>query len=140
MSVGKRLKEERKRLGLTQEEIAVQLDVSRYAQLNFEKDINLPGGAYLLAALGRGVDVMYVLTGQRAQLDATEAVLLSAYREAPRGARAAALAALGLASPPATGGGMQVSFTDNKIKQVMNVAGDLHQGAVTLSGGGKKKG
>lgn len=69
MTVGKRLKEERKRLGLTQDEMAVQLGLTRYAQLNFEKDVNLPGGAYLLAALERGVDVMYVLSGHRAQLD-----------------------------------------------------------------------
>ncbi|AGI06940.1 helix-turn-helix domain-containing protein [Xanthomonas citri] len=98
MTVGKRLKEERKRLGLTQEEMAVQFGLTRYAQLNFEKDINLPGGAYLLAALDRGVDVMYVLSGHRAQLDPAERRLLSAFKDASPDARNAVLVALGLSA------------------------------------------
>ncbi|HYG07436.1 MAG TPA: helix-turn-helix transcriptional regulator [Stenotrophomonas sp.] len=139
MSVGKRLKEERKRLGLTQEEIAVQLDVSRYAQLNFEKDINLPGGAYLLAALGRGVDVMYVLTGQRAQLEATEAALVAAFRDASESARAEAMATLGVVprQKPARAG-IKVAFGNSEIGQVNTVGGDLHQDN-SFSVGGKKK-
>lgn len=31
----------------------------------FESDVNLPGGAYLIAAAALGVDVSYVLTGVR---------------------------------------------------------------------------
>lgn len=138
MSVGKRLKEERKRLHLTQEEIAGQLDVSRYAQLNFEKDINLPGGAYLLAAHNRGVDVLYVLTGQRAQLEWPEAELLSAYRNASKNARVAALAALGL-MPPAPTAGPAIKVKRGDIGQVNTVAGDLHQENKFEMGGKKKR-
>lgn len=126
MSVGKRLKEERKRLGLTQEEIAVQLDVSRYAQLNFEKDINLPGGAYLLAAIARGVDVMYVLSGQRSEYDPSEAALLSAFRLASQSAQTAALAALGLV-PPAPAPGPSIKIERGDIGQINTIAGDLQQ-------------
>lgn len=76
VTVGKRLKEERKRLRLTQQEMAEACGVSKWAQLYFEKDQNMPGGAYLLAAHARGVDVMYVLLEQRAELDPSEAALL----------------------------------------------------------------
>ncbi|CEJ48978.1 hypothetical protein XAB3213_4660003 [Xanthomonas citri pv. bilvae] len=46
-TVGARLLTERKRLGLTQTEMAERCSVTRWAQLNFEKDTNLPGGGYL---------------------------------------------------------------------------------------------
>lgn len=62
-TVGARLLTERKRLGLTQIEMAERCVVSRWAQLAFEKDKNLPGGAYLIAAHRIGVDILYVLTG-----------------------------------------------------------------------------
>lgn len=62
-TVGARLVTERKRLGFTQTEMAERCSVTRWAQLNFEKDTNLPGGAYLIAAHHIGVDILYVLTG-----------------------------------------------------------------------------
>ena len=62
-TVGARLLTERKRLGLTQIEMAERCGVSQWAQLYFEKDRNLPGGAYLIAAHYIGVDILYVLTG-----------------------------------------------------------------------------
>ncbi|ASL00369.1 hypothetical protein XcvCFBP7113P_08205 [Xanthomonas citri pv. vignicola] len=37
----------------------------------FEKDTNLPGGAYLIAAHHIGVDILYVLTGVNADLNLT---------------------------------------------------------------------
>ena len=65
MSVGRRLVEERKRLGVSQAAFFTACGVSKAAQYNFESDINLPGGAYLIAAAALGVDVSYVLTGVR---------------------------------------------------------------------------
>ena len=65
MSVGKRLVEERTRLEMTQVAFHEACGVSKKAQFNFENDINLPGGAYLIAAAALGVDVSYVLTGVR---------------------------------------------------------------------------
>ncbi len=38
---------------------------ARSAQINFEKDENVPGGSYLLAASDAGVDIGYVLVGVR---------------------------------------------------------------------------
>ena len=65
MSVGCRLVEERKRLGMSQAAFFTACGVSKAAQYNFESDVNLPGGAYLIAAAALGVDVSYVLTGVR---------------------------------------------------------------------------
>ncbi|MBV6795350.1 helix-turn-helix domain-containing protein [Xanthomonas euvesicatoria] len=143
MTVGKRLKDERKRLGLTQDEMAVQLGLTRYAQLNFEKDINLPGGAYLLAALDRGVDVMYVLSGHRAQLDPADRLLLSAFKDASPAARNAVLAALGLsadASFSATGTGPVVTFNDNShVSQMLTTTGAIDQRYMQINMGSRKK-
>ncbi|MDF1483713.1 helix-turn-helix transcriptional regulator [Ramlibacter sp. H39-3-26] len=65
MSVGRRLVEERERLGMTQAAFFTACGVSKKAQFNFENDHNIPGGAYLIAAAAIGVDIAYVLTGQR---------------------------------------------------------------------------
>ncbi|MEA9577285.1 helix-turn-helix domain-containing protein [Xanthomonas campestris] len=142
MSVGKRLKEERKRLGLTQEEMAVQLGLTRYAQLNFEKDVNLPGGAYLLAALDRGVDVMYVLSGHRAQLDPADKLLLSAFKCASTAARNAVLAELGLltdGSSSKTGASPVVSFNNSEIGSVISTSAPIDQSNLQINMGGRKK-
>jgi transcriptional regulator with XRE-family HTH domain len=63
--VGERLAEERKRLGKTVAGMADECGVSKQAQINFEKGRQLPGGAYLIATAALGVDIAYVLTGQR---------------------------------------------------------------------------
>ncbi|KQQ84096.1 transcriptional regulator [Xanthomonas sp. Leaf131] len=140
MSVGKRLKEERKRLGLTQEEMAVQLGLTRYAQLNFEKDVNLPGGAYLLAALDRGVDVMYVLSGHRAQLDPLDRRLLSLIKNASPAARNAALAALGASADKAiSGAGPTVVLNDSDVGQTISTTAVIDQSNMQITVGGRKK-
>ncbi|APP01088.1 helix-turn-helix transcriptional regulator [Xanthomonas perforans] len=142
MTVGKRLKEERKRLGLTQEEMALQFGLTRYAQLNFEKDINLPGGAYLLAALDRGVDVMYVLSGHRAQLDLADRRLLSAFKDASPAARSAVLAALGLVSDASsfnTGAGPVLSFDNSDVGQAVSTTAIVDQSNMQIVVGGRKK-
>ncbi|NIJ88333.1 transcriptional regulator with XRE-family HTH domain [Xanthomonas campestris] len=141
MTVGKRLKEERKRLGLTQDEMAVQLGLTRYAQLNFEKDINLPGGAYLLAALDRGVDVMYVLSGHRAQLDLADRRLLSAFKDASPAARNAALSALGLLTDVSSkeGAGPVLSLNNSDVGQAVSTTAMVDQSNMQIVVGGRKK-
>ncbi|MCC4600168.1 helix-turn-helix domain-containing protein [Xanthomonas melonis] len=142
MTVGKRLKDERKRLDLTQDELATQLGVTRYAQMNFEKDINLPGGAYLLAALDRGVDVMYVLSGHHAQMDPEDARVLSALRTASASARSVALAALGLkagASPSVPSAAPTLNFNNSTVGPVISNNGPLDQRHMQINMGGRKK-
>lgn len=113
MTVGKRLKEERKRLRLTQQEMADACGISKWAQLYFEKDQNMPGGAYLLAAHARGVDITYVLLEQRMELDPSEAALVAAFRAAPQDMRAAMLDNLGLARSVSERAAPTVTFNDN---------------------------
>ena len=125
--VGERLVEERKRLAKTVAGMAEECAVSKQAQINFEKGRQLPGGAYLIAAARLGVDVSYVLTGQRAggvkpapTLTEEEETMLGYFRDASKEVRRAALGALLGASAPV--GNAQTNVGDNAI-QIGSVAG-----------------
>ena len=92
-----RLKEERKRLGLKGGQLAQIGGVSAVSQSSYEKGKQLPGAAYLAAIAAAGVDVQYVLTGQRSAepvLTPEEKAVLAAWQKASQAVRAAALAAL----------------------------------------------
>jgi transcriptional regulator with XRE-family HTH domain len=65
MSTHERLREERERLGLSQTEFGQIGGVKKVAQINYEKGVRQPDAAYLAAIAAAGVDVLYVLTGQR---------------------------------------------------------------------------
>lgn len=62
---GKRLKEERERLGISQADFANACGVGRTAQFNYEIGKRNPSGKYLHAAGELGVDTGYVLFGER---------------------------------------------------------------------------
>ncbi|MBZ9610786.1 helix-turn-helix domain-containing protein [Rheinheimera maricola] len=64
-SFGERLKEERERLGLSQEAFGAIGGVQKLAQRNYEKDNREPNASYMAALSEVGVDVMYILTGQK---------------------------------------------------------------------------
>jgi transcriptional regulator with XRE-family HTH domain len=97
LSIAERLREERKRLGLTQERFGAEGGVGKLAQLNYEKGERSPDAAYLAAIAFVGVDVSYVLTGERvtAAMTPDEAALLAAYRELDTRGRAGVLALIG---------------------------------------------
>lgn len=63
---GDRLREERERLGLNQSKFAALVDVHRNAQSNYEAGTRAPDAAYLALASKAGADVLYILTGRRA--------------------------------------------------------------------------
>lgn len=63
---GERIREGRLSLGLTQEAFAKQLGVHRKTQGNYESGAREPDAAYLAAASKAGVDIGYVLRGERA--------------------------------------------------------------------------
>jgi phage repressor protein C with HTH and peptisase S24 domain len=65
VDLGNRLKEERQRLGLTQGDFGAKLGVSKTSQFNYEAGDRVPDADYLQRALSLGVDVLYVLTGNR---------------------------------------------------------------------------
>jgi len=124
VSVGNRLKEERKRLGMTQEAMGLACGVAKRTQILFEQDAHLPGGAYFVAADELGVDVTYVLVGRRDRLAEADADLLDAWRSASASARAAVMAALrGVA--PATTAVPRTSFENTSIGQQISGDADL---------------
>ncbi|WP_085656124.1 helix-turn-helix domain-containing protein [Pseudomonas sp. B11(2017)] len=65
MTIGDRLKEERSRLGLSQTDLGAAGGVGKTTQINYEKGSGSPDAKYLAAAAELGVDVLYVVTGER---------------------------------------------------------------------------
>lgn len=101
-----RLKEARETLGMSQQALAEHCGVTARSQRNYESGERLPDAAYLAGLLTLGVDLAYVLTGQRdpavPALDAAEQVLVDSYRRCKPDAKAnliqtAALLSAGLA-------------------------------------------
>jgi len=85
LNIGERLREERARLGLNQGDFAAVAKVSKTTQFNYEKGERSPDAAYLEAVAAAGVDVLYVLTGNRSGLSENrladdESMLLNQYR------------------------------------------------------------
>jgi transcriptional regulator with XRE-family HTH domain len=64
-TLGDRIKEERRRLGLTQQQFADGLEISRSAITFYETDRTVPDGNFFSRALENGVDVLYILKGER---------------------------------------------------------------------------
>src|SRR5882757_8583039 len=62
---GARLREERMRLKLSQEAFAEKVGVHRRTQLNYEAGEREPDAAYYEAAASLGIDLPYVLEGER---------------------------------------------------------------------------
>lgn len=60
---GKRLKEERERIGLSQAKFAEACGVGKTAQYTYERGDREPSCSYMTAAGRLGVDVLYLLTG-----------------------------------------------------------------------------
>jgi len=123
---GARLKEERKALGLSQEEAAIQMGVTREHWGRCERGLAVPGGEVLAALATAGADVIYILTGQGGKaspvaLSAEEQVLLSHYREASKEVRRAALGALlgaqsgGMNFTNSAAGAVQVGHAGGKV-------------------------
>lgn len=137
MSVGSRLKDERKRIGLTQTELAERCGLTKRSQVNIEKDEHVPGGTYLAAASEVGIDVLYVLTGQRHGMSTEEVQLVSAYRLAPPEVRLAVAAALGATARAA--GRAKFVMHQSEVGQVLS-GGEISQPNLTINvGGGRKK-
>ena len=85
---GDRLRQERERLGIGQVPFAEACGVKKRAQFNYEQGERDPDADYLARCLALGVDVLYVLTGDRNgsnratsnELPADERKLLKRYR------------------------------------------------------------
>lgn len=64
---GRRLKEERTALGLSQQEFGALGGVLANAQSKYEKGSRFPRADYLTAIAIGGVDVLYLLTGKKSR-------------------------------------------------------------------------
>ncbi|MEW8185893.1 MAG: helix-turn-helix transcriptional regulator [Candidatus Thiodiazotropha endolucinida] len=62
---GERLREERNRLGQSQKDFAEQAGVKRVTQYLYENEDNSPTHRYLVAVSELGVDLHYLIFGQR---------------------------------------------------------------------------
>lgn len=99
-----RLKEERNRLGLNQEEFAALGGVKKGAQFNYENGSRKPDSDYLEAIALAGVDVLYLLTGKTSNntLADDENELLVGYRNLDVRGKAGVLGMIGgMSAPPA---------------------------------------
>lgn len=65
IDIGKRLRQERKRLGLSQKEMGELGGVAANAQGKYESGERAPRADYLAALAKAGVDVLFVLTSRR---------------------------------------------------------------------------
>ncbi|MBD9483883.1 helix-turn-helix transcriptional regulator [Pseudomonas sp. PDM14] len=88
MTIGERLKEERSRLGFSQTDLGAAGGVGKTTQINYEKGNGSPDAFYLAAVARLGVDVLYVVTGERRPVaaesfTASEAALVDHYRKLP---------------------------------------------------------
>ncbi|WP_252275477.1 helix-turn-helix domain-containing protein [Pseudomonas subflava] len=107
--IGDRLREERERLGLSQGAFGELGGVKANAQGNYEKGDRFPDAAYLAAVAAVGVDVLYVVTGERkpqpaSSITAEESELLKNFRrltDAERGYTGNMVAGLAILSDPA---------------------------------------
>lgn len=105
IEIGVRIKQERERLGLLQETFGSIARVTKKSQINYEKGIRKPDSEYLFNLHQFGVDVFYILTGNKnAQtLGIEEDDLITQWRKASIPVKAAALAVLNSYSNPASG-------------------------------------
>lgn len=105
MNCGERLKEERERLKLTQDAFAAIGNISKRAQINYEQGVRSPDTEYLYALSTIGIDVQYIITGQRSTPSLTEEEneLINLWRKANIHAKHASWGALTAEAQAAAG-------------------------------------
>lgn len=123
MSIFLRLREERERLGLTQESFGAAGGVLKRAVINYEKGERFPDASFMAGVAAVGADVQYIVTGKRASADAVgltsdEAQLLSIYKQADPQARQALQSVAALASRSGAG---------SVIGNAVTIGGDVGQ-------------
>ena len=141
--IAARLKKARETLGLSQQALAEHCGVTARSQRNYESGERLPDAAYLAELLALGVDLAYVLTGQRdpavPALDAAEQVLLDSYRRCKPDAKAnliqtAALLSAGIAPAAAPKSSARSAPASVKVGNLTS----SHDGSVQVGYAGGK--
>lgn len=91
-TLGERIKEERERLGMTIPVFAEAAGAKKNTVIDWQKDVSSPPAAKLAELAQVGVDVLYVITGQRAvviEQNPRERALLDNYRHSKEEDKAA---------------------------------------------------
>lgn len=108
MSIGKRLRDERERLGLSQPTFAAVAGTTKQTLFSWETGKTAPDGFQLAALSAAGADVLYILTGQRSQpvppqalLPEGDRILLDNFHAAPPQVRDGVKTTLGAFAPGA---------------------------------------
>jgi transcriptional regulator with XRE-family HTH domain len=136
-TVFQRLREERERLGMNQEEFADAAGLNRTAQIRYEKGTRAPDTNYLVAIAKLGADINYIVTGTpMPALASDEAELLLRYRAATSESRAMLLRALGVTVVGSSSG--STTIADSEVGQ--SITGTTHQPNLTINVGGQKRG
>lgn len=142
MHVFERLKSERERLGYSQSEFADLAHATRKTVFNWESGSGTPGADVLAAWADVGLDVLYVVTGDRSfvppkKLTSEEETMLDYFHQASKEARKAALRALlsataelPAAAPSRAGGAHSQHNSGNNAVQIGS-----HGGKVTIKKG-----
>ncbi len=141
--IGERLRGERARLGLSQVVFSDACGVNRGTLATWEKGEQSPTAAVLSMMAGLGVDVLYVVTGERAPLSAgalsqEERQLVASYKQGDALARQAleSVAALAARSPATSSTGNTVTIGGD-VGQ--SIAGDQTNTAHVTFNVGKRK-
>lgn len=135
LGVGPRLRAERERIGMTQDELGTKAGKNKQTQLRYENGLNSPTAAYLHDVAALGIDIGYVLTGFPSELQDDEGRVLALYRAASPELRRAALSVLGVQAAATVGAGNSVVLGGSNSGQVN--AGPVNQGAVTFNTGAR---
>lgn len=94
MTIGLRLKSEREKLGLSQTAMAEMAHTTKKTQIDHETDRTPPKATYLAQVASLGVDVGYVITGERLENVArgsVETSVLLHFRQLPTAQRYAVI-------------------------------------------------
>lgn len=107
MDIPARLLEERKRLCLTQSELADRVGTTKRSVINWESGASNPAADALAQYAAAGADVLYILTGQRsapvapqALLPESDRILLDHFHAAPAGVQVGVKTTLEVFAPP----------------------------------------
>ena len=113
MNVADRFKSERERLALTQPRVADLTGVGKTTVINWEKGLSSPTAVQLSALAEVGLDVLYVITGQRTggasapppprAVSEGDRILLDNFHAAPAQVQAGVKTALGAFAPAGAG-------------------------------------
>lgn len=137
MAIGKRLREERERFGLSQPAFAALAKTTKQTLFSWESEKTAPDGFQFAAFAAAGVDVLYVLTGARTPqvtIPPDEQVLLDSYRRCNQQSRAhliqtAALLSAGMSAAPISAG--QHNSGEGAVLVNGSVTGGVNRGRVT---------